>query len=163
MLEKCRTAQERWGGVSEIIDHWLEERQQLISNFVALPQKNVADDLTNHIKEFSQVLMDYISSGHFEVYEQLLKEGGEFNDGSLEKAQGLFPKIQVSTDIALDFNDSYSIFDGQTLKDMHELTVQLSTLGEALEERFSLEDQMIEVLHTAHRDQVFAEAQESQE
>ena len=74
MLEKCRTAQERWGGVSEIIDHWLEERQQLISKFVALPQTNVADDLVNHIKEFSQVLMDYISSGHFEVYEQLLKE-----------------------------------------------------------------------------------------
>lgn len=159
MLEKCRTAQERWGGVSEIIDHWLEERQQLISIFVGLPQKEVAEDLTKHIQEFSQVLMDYISSGHFEVYEQLLKEGSEFNDGSLEKAQGLFPKIQISTDAALDFNDGYSNFEGQTLKDMHELTVQLSSLGEALEERFALEDQMIEVLHTAHREQVFAEPQ----
>lgn len=159
MLEKCRTAQERWGGVSEIIDSWLEERQQLISKFVALPQRSVSEGLVEHIQEFCQVLMDYLSSGHFEVYEQLLKEGSEFNDGSLEKAQELFPLIQTSTDAALDFNDSYSAFDGQTLQEMHELTVQLSSLGEQLEERFSLEDTMIEILHTAHRDQVFAETQ----
>ena len=158
MLEKCRNAQERWGGVSEIIDNWLEERQQLISIFVALPQQSVHDGLIDRIQEFCQVMMDYISSGHFEVYEQLLKEGSEFNDGSLEKAQALFPQIQDSTDAALDFNDSYSTFDGQTLHEMHELTVQLSSLGEALEERFSLEDTMIEILHTAHRDQVFSEA-----
>lgn len=163
MLEKCRTAQERWGGVSEIIDHWLEERQQLISIFVALPQKSVTDNLAGHIREFSQVLMDYISLGHFEVYEQLLKEGSEFNDGSLEEAQALFPKIQISTDAALDFNDHYSTLNSHTLQDMHKLTLQLSSLGEILEERFSLEDQMIEVLHTAHREQVFAPLQEPAE
>ena len=158
MLEKCRNAQERWGGVSEIIDNWLEERQQLISLFVALPQQNVHEGLTERIQEFCQVMMDYISSGHFEVYEQLLKEGSEFNDGSLEKAQELFPRIQTSTDAALDFNDDYSAFDGQTLQDIRELSTQLSTLGEALEERFALEDAMIEILHTAHRDQVFDKA-----
>ncbi|MCV6612191.1 MAG: sigma D regulator [Amphritea sp.] len=158
MLEKCRNAQERWGGVSDIIDTWLEERQQLISIFVALPQENVQDNLTARIQEFCQVMMDYISSGHFEVYEQLLKEGSEFNDGGLEKAQELFPMIQTSTDAALDFNDDYSAFTGQTLQEMHDLITQLSTLGEALEERFALEDAMIEILHNAHRDQVFAKA-----
>ena len=30
MLENCKTAKERWGGVSEIIDRWLTERQELI-------------------------------------------------------------------------------------------------------------------------------------
>lgn len=159
MLEKCRNAQERWGGVSDIIDSWLEERQKLISTFVALPQQNADEALKERIQEFSQLMMDYISSGHFEVYEQLLKEGSEFNDGSLEKAQELFPRIQTSTDAALDFNDLYSTFDGQTLQEMHELTCQLSTLGESLEERFALEDKMIKVLHTAHREQVFTEAQ----
>lgn len=159
MLEKCRNAQERWGGVSDIIDSWLEERQKLISTFVSLPQQNVDDALKDRIQEFSQLMMDYISSGHFEVYEQLLKEGSEFNDGSLETAQELFPRIQTSTDAALDFNDLYSTFEGQTLQEMHELTCQLSSLGESLEERFSLEDKMIEVLHTGHREQVFAETQ----
>ncbi|MBN0988350.1 sigma D regulator [Amphritea pacifica] len=159
MLEKCHNAQERWGGVSDIIDNWLEERRKLISFFVSLPQQNVQETLNDKIQEFCQLMMDYISSGHFEVYEQLLKQGSEFNDGSLEKAQALFPKIQASTDAALDFNDIYSGFEGVTLQEMYELTCQLSSLGEALEERFSLEDTMIEILHTAHREQVFAEAQ----
>ncbi|MDO6565007.1 sigma D regulator [Amphritea sp. 1_MG-2023] len=157
MLEKCRNAQERWGGVSDIIDNWLEERQKLISFFVSLPQQNIQNTLNDKIQEFCQQMMDYISSGHFEVYEQLLKQGSEFNDGSLEKAQALFPKIQDSTDAALDFNDIYSNFEGQTLKDMYELTCQLSALGEALEERFSLEDNMIEILHIAYRERVFSE------
>lgn len=154
MLEKCKSAQERWGGVSEIIDSWLTERQQLISHFVNLPQ-NPVTELAEPLQGFCQILVDYLSSGHFEVYEQLLKEGSEFNDGSLEEAQTLFPKIQVSTDAALDFNDTFSAFSGVTLKDMHELADQLSRLGESLEERFTLEDQMIEILHIAHQDQVY--------
>ncbi len=159
MLEKCRNAQERWGGVSDIIDNWLEGRRKLISFFVSLPQQNVQETLNDKIQEFCQLMMDYISSGHFEVYEQLLKQGSEFNDGSLEKAQELFPQIQQSTDTALDFNDIYSDFEGVTLQEMYELTCQLSSLGESLEERFALEDSMIEILHTAHRERVFAEAQ----
>lgn len=159
MLEKCHNAQERWGGVSDIIDNWLDSRQQLISFFVSLPQQHVQDALNNKIQEFCQLMMDYISSGHFEVYEQLLKQGSEFNDGSLEKAQALFPNIQDSTDTALDFNDAYSGFTGQTLQDMYELTCQLSSLGETLEERFALEDKLIEILHTAHHEEIFAEPQ----
>lgn len=158
MLEKCRNAQERWGGVSDIIDNWLDGRQKLISFFVSLPQQNVQEALNNKIQEFCQLMMDYISSGHFEVYEQLLKQGSEFNDGSLEKAQALFPKIQDSTDASLDFNDIYSSFEGQTLQEMYELMCQLSSLGEALEERFALEDRMIEILHIAHRERVFSES-----
>ncbi|MBU2967111.1 sigma D regulator [Amphritea sp. 2_MG-2023] len=159
MLEKCRNAQERWGGVSDIIDNWLDGRQKLISFFVSLPQQNVQETLNDKIQEFCQLMMDYISSGHFEVYEQLLKQGSEFNDGSLEKAQALFPNIQNSTDAALDFNDIYSSFEGITLQEMYELTCQLSSLGETLEERFALEDKMIEILHIAHRERVFAEPQ----
>jgi len=30
MLENCQSAKERWGGVSEIIDRWLQERQELL-------------------------------------------------------------------------------------------------------------------------------------
>ena len=30
MLENCRNARERWGGVSELIDRWLKERQELL-------------------------------------------------------------------------------------------------------------------------------------
>lgn len=156
MLERCRTAKERWGGVSEIIDHWLEERQSLISVFVSIPGMKVQSDLSAGSERFCQLLVDYLSSGHFEVYEQLLREGSEFSDGSLEDAQELFPKIQASTDLALDFNDSYSSFPDPTVQELREFVDALSALGVALEGRFELEDQMIALLHTAHREQVMA-------
>lgn len=98
--------------------------------------------------------MDYLSSGHFEVYEQLLREGSDFDDGSLEEGQSLLPKIQISTDVALDFNDDFSNLLDPTVQKIREFSERLSTLGEALEERFELEDQMIAVLHTSHREMV---------
>ncbi len=36
MLENCKDAKERWGGVNEIIDRWLEERQQMLVQYCAL-------------------------------------------------------------------------------------------------------------------------------
>ena len=33
MLENCRNARERWGGVSELIDRWLKERQELLVHY----------------------------------------------------------------------------------------------------------------------------------
>lgn len=157
MLEKCQTARERWGGVSEIIDNWLEDRQKLISQFVSLPNVEV-ENLESNLEAFCTAMMDYLSSGHFEVYEQLLREGSEFNDGSLEKGQKIFPLIQPTTDAALDFNDDYSTIVNPTVQQIREFSFQLSKLGETLEERFSLEDQLIEILHTAHKDLVLEEA-----
>jgi len=157
MLEKCRTAKERWGGVSEIIDNWLEQRSTLISAFVHLPQHPVNDELDKAVETFCGLLVDYLSSGHFEVYEQLLREGSEFDDGCVDEAQALFPKIQVSTDLALDFNDVYATADTFTVRMVQDMALQLSELGEHLEERFELEDQMIEVLHNSHADLVAEE------
>ncbi|QEQ98135.1 sigma D regulator [Neptunomonas concharum] len=157
MLEKCQTSLERWGGVNEIIDNWLEHRRTLISQFVALPGVNV-NTLDDHLSTFCTTMMDYLSSGHFEVYEQLLREGSEFNDGSLEKAQQIFPKIQPTTDAALDFNDDYATFASPTVQQIREFSFQLSKLGEVLEERFALEDQLIEILHTAHKDMILENA-----
>jgi regulator of sigma D len=151
MLEKCRNAQERWGGVSDIIDQWLEQRQRLISTLFSLSDCEIGKPLNEQLTLFCDLLMDYISSGHFEVYEQLLREGSDFGDGSVEKVQALFPKIQPTTDAALDFNDQYGQFDHPTLRDIREFADELSRLGETLEDRFELEDQMIEILHTAHK------------
>jgi regulator of sigma D len=153
MLEKCKGAQDRWGGVSDIIDGLLGSRQVLISHFVALPSQNIANELSSKLSIFCGLLMDYISSGHFEVYEQLLREGGQLDDGSLEKAQQLFPLIQPTTDQALDFNDKYLSMASPTVQEIREFADQLSLLGETLEIRFSLEDKMIELLHLTHSEQ----------
>lgn len=154
MLEKCRNAQERWGGVSDIIDQWLEQRQQLIKALFTLSDSEIGKPLNEQLARFRDLLLDYISSGHFEVYEQLLREGSDFDDGSVNRVQALFPHIQASTDAALDFNDHYDLFERPTLREIRDFAEDLSSLCEALEDRFALEDQLIEVLHTAHKPHV---------
>ena len=99
--------------------------------------------------------MDYLSSGHFEVYEQLLLEGSDFDDGSSRRrSDHCYLKSKSSTDIALDFNDDFNNLLDPTVQQIREFSERLSKLGEALEERFELEDKMIAVLHTSHREAV---------
>jgi regulator of sigma D len=154
MLENCKDAKERWGGVSEIIDRWLEERQQMLVQYCDL---SALDSATSNdafrgekLRELCQILVDYVSAGHFEIYDQLIKEGREFEDQeALQEAGKLYGVIDKTTEKLLDFNDKYLETD-----DLSSLTPDLSTLGETLETRFSAEDRMISVLHTSHRDLV---------
>ena len=153
MLENCKNAKERWGGVSEIIDRWLEERQEMLVQYCAL--SGLSEDLSDvqrgeKLRSFCQILVDYVSAGHFEVYDQLIKEGREFDDAdALQEAGKLYDVVDKTTEKLLDFNDKYLETD-----DLATLSVDLSQLGEALEIRFSAEDRLIAVLHTAHKDLV---------
>lgn len=154
MLENCKSARERWGGVSEIIDRWLQSRQSLLVRFCALSDKKEFTggdaEAEDNLRQLCQQLVDYISAGHFEVYDQLIREGQEFKDKpGLEQARQLYRKIDVTTDIAVDFNDKY-----QETDDLSSLVQDLSQLGEALETRFSSEDQMIGLLHMTHKDRL---------
>ncbi|MEN0038321.1 MAG: sigma D regulator [Cellvibrio sp.] len=153
MLENCKTAKERWGGVSEIIDRWLEERQTMLVQYCAL--SGLDQDLSDiqrgeKLRSFCQILVDYVSAGHFEVYDQLIKEGREFDDAeALQEAGKLYDTIDTTTEKLLDFNDKYLETD-----DLSSISADLSHLGEALEVRFSAEDRLISVLHTSHKDLV---------
>ena len=154
MLENCKDARERWGGVSTIIDHWLDERASLIRILMDIRHTKVGEELDERLGEFCQLLVDYLSSGHFEVYQQLVAEGEAFSDSQLAEAQSLLPKIQISTDLALDFNDRFSDLPAATVEDIRYFSDQVSKLGEALADRFELEDQMIAMLHDTHREAV---------
>jgi len=153
MLENCKNALERWGGVSEIIDKWLEERQQLLVDYCALSDN--VEDLDNAtcgiaVKNICQILVDYVSAGHFEVYNQLINEAKELEDESgLRSAAELFKTIDSTTGEILDFNDKYEEID-----DLDGIETDLSKLGETLAVRFESEDRMIEVLHLSHQDKV---------
>ena len=153
MLEGCKSAKERWGGVSEIIDRWLNARQELIVLYCSVNGVNDFHEdkrpIANKLKEMCQILVDYVSTGHFEVYDQLVQEGLEFDDGSIELAKNIIPELEKNTQVCLDFND-----DCENLSSISQLQSSLSELGESLEERFSLEDKLIEVLHESHREMV---------
>lgn len=153
MLEGCQTAKERWGGVSEIIDRWLNERQELIVLYCSINGMDQFDDdkrpVASKLKELCQILVDYASAGHFEVYEQLIQEAREFNDGGIELAHAMLPKLEENTSRCLKFNDNC-----ESISSLKGLQDAVSELGETLEERFSLEDKMIEILHESHREKL---------
>ena len=73
MLESCRNAQERWGGVHLLIDRWLHERHALINAYHELHTDRDAT-ARQALQRFCEYLVDYVSAGHFEIYEQLLAE-----------------------------------------------------------------------------------------
>ncbi|MBY6190971.1 sigma D regulator [Microbulbifer agarilyticus] len=154
MLENCKNAQERWGGVSQIIDRWLQSRQALLVSFCQLSDHKEFSDgdkaAETSVRILCQQLVDYVSAGHFEVYDQLIQEGQAFGDTEgLQQAKALYREIDGTTDVAVDFNDKY-----QETDDLSALVQDLSELGVALETRFAAEDRMIDTLHTAHKNQL---------
>lgn len=151
MLDNCQSARERWGGVHELIDRWLLERQEMLVVYCGLSGvPSFLDNDPEHgpkLQNLCQLLVDYVSAGHFEVYDQLIKEGQDFEDQKgLKTAAPLYQIIDQTTERLLDFNDKY-----QEIDDLSTLVTDLSEMGEALATRFEAEDQMIEVLHTAHQ------------
>ncbi|HCL4017076.1 TPA: sigma D regulator [Pseudomonas aeruginosa] len=148
MLESCRNAQERWGGVHQLIDRGLHERQQLVQAFDALSGIQAPAPNAEELQHFCQLLLDYVSAGHFEVYEQLTAEGKAFGDQrGLELAKQIFPRLEAITESALNFNDRC---DNGDCREGACLIAELKVLRQQLHERFELEDCLIEVLHNAH-------------
>lgn len=156
MLENCKSAKERWGGVSLIVDKWLEQRQRLIVEFCTISgvhalNQNSEQDPQSGLQHFCELLVDYISAGHFEVYDHLIQEAEEFDDGSaLELAKKIYPDLSATTEIALAFNDRVEALSSNGKNDP-ELARKLSELGEAMVTRFDLEDRLADKLHFAHQ------------
>ncbi len=97
------------------------------------------------LQEFCQILIDYIATGHFELYRRI-SEGEERRTDMVKLADAIYPRIEQTTKMAVDFND---MFDGGTefsdsLK--QKLPESLSKLGEELATRIELEDQLINTL-----------------
>lgn len=146
MLESCQNAQERWGGVHLLIDRWLQERHELIRAYESV--RAIASPTAQDLQSLCQILVDYVSAGHFEVYEQLNQEAKAFDDErGLELAKRIYPRIEAITEVALAFNDRC---DNGDCRESASLGAELKNLGQQLHERFELEDCLIEVLHNGH-------------
>ena len=153
MLEQLDKAKHRWGGRHTLIDRWLEDRQQLLINFCGLFRQDEEPHLQTlpdapSLTSFCQQLVDYISLGHFEVYESLVADCEVQGEASLILARGLYPEISKTTDTAIAFNDKYS--NKKNLDEYDILSEDLSNIGVALATRIELEDQLIDTLHKNH-------------
>ena len=144
MLHQIEEAKSRWGGSHALIDTWLNERKELLIKYCELaglpPFSREADALPDKqsIQSFCEILMDYVSAGHFEIYEKLTGEQDR------QSTSAHYASISETTDIALAFNDRYAAVTDQL---GNNFDVALSALGQALEERFALEDDLINAIH----------------
>ena len=160
MLDNCTNSRETWQAVESLLQGWLKERRELLVKYTAiaatvdlsLPTTSVNAGL----ERLCQLLVDYVSAGHFEVYYALQREAESFGDVSEDLANGLISRIGDTTEVILGFEEKYpgarlDALDPSEKTDS--LESDLSLLGEILETRFELEDQLIAALHGSHAEQ----------
>ncbi len=125
-----------------LVSELQQERQQVWSLYcevAKLKPFSVASEAHPLLTKFSQLLVDYISLGHFGVYEYLLS-GKERREKVLNAAQSIYPEFSRITEAVINFNDKYDVHK-QILK-TNELEQDLSVLGENLAKRIELEDEL---------------------
>lgn len=95
------------------------------------------------LSAFSQLLIDYISLGHFSIYEHLIVEK-QHQTSVLTYAEQIYPAFSNITASAVSFSDTYD--DGKRNFKTDKLAQDLSVLGEHLAERMELEDRLCSML-----------------
>lgn len=143
--------QQQFAAVENLLTRWLKERRELLGRYteivVALDSAPQANKLMQRQQALCELLVDYVSAGHFEVFNELLNEAESFADGSEELAQQLMPDIGDTTEVILAYEEKYG--SGKAYPET--IKRDLSALGELLESRFVLEDRLIAGLHNRHR------------
>ncbi|ENI2569336.1 sigma D regulator [Escherichia coli] len=143
MLNQLDNLTGRVRGSNKLVDRWLHVRKHLLVAYYNLvgikPGKESYMRLNEKaLDDFCQSLVDYLSAGHFSIYERILHklEG----NGQLEaNTQQIMDYYDSSLETAID-HDNYLEFQ-QVLSD----------IGEALEARFVLEDKLILLVLDAAR------------
>lgn len=145
MLNQLESLTERVGGSNNLVDHWLQARKHLLVayyNLVGIKPGKGSYMLLNEkaLDDFCQGLVDYLSSGHFSIYERIV---GEMKGSNLQiSATKLYPLLEENTQKIMDLYDS-SLENAIDHDNCMEFQLALSDISEALEARFTLEDRLI--------------------
>jgi regulator of sigma D len=143
MNPEVQEQRDRRSGTRSLIDGMLSQRQKMLVLFERCAGvEPYANETPNDalLQEFSQILVDYIASGHFGLYERI-SQGKERRRGIVELAEQLYPRIANTTQVAVEFNDICEQANGKEIGG--DLSKMLSKLGEELAVRIDLEDQLI--------------------
>ena len=151
MVDTGSNPAQHYEAVEDLLTRWLKERRMLLGKYteivVTLDSDLGETALEKQQEALCELLVDYVSVGHFEVFHELVNEAESFGDGSCALAERLLPAIGDTTEVILAYEEKY----GNALGHQEKLKRDLSALGEVLESRFVLEDQLIAGLHTRHR------------
>ena len=145
MLNQLESLTEHVGGSNKLVDRWLHVRKHLLVAYYNLvgikPGKESYMRLNEKaLDDFCQSLVDYLSTGHFSIYERIIHkmEG----DSPLLNATKIWPQLDANTQLIMDFYDS-TLENAIDQDNCYEFQQALSDIGEALEARFRLEDKLI--------------------
>ena len=143
MLWQMTRDRSQFEKTDKIIDAWLKERQALLVLYHQIAgitpfADGVAKDDKELMIRFCQTLIDYVSAGHFEVFEKIAEISAAQQEDHLGLDREVLVKISRTTLQALKFNDACA-FKAQ----WSDLRHDLSLLGEYLAHRFDLEDELV--------------------
>jgi len=144
---------ERRARTRKEIKQLIEERNSVLSQYYNLAKhtENPENDLDNTVElleEFCQELVDYMATGHFEIYRRI-EDGNERRDEITTLAEKIMPRINNTTQVAVAFNDLYDDMTNINNDAFEQLPNYLAKLGEELAIRIDLEDQFINTLLSA--------------
>jgi regulator of sigma D len=122
--------------IQHLIQQWLELRKVVLVHYNELCVTKEAEPKT--LQKFCQHLMDYISMGHFKMYEKFAEhhENNQIYSKGLNK--NLLLNITMNTETVLNFNEKYT-----EPKSLNALSTDLSQIGEILAHRMDWEDALI--------------------
>ncbi|AUG98753.1 Rsd/AlgQ family anti-sigma factor [Pectobacteriaceae bacterium CE70] len=150
MLKQLQSLTEYVGGNNALIDQWLQARKQLLITYYHLvgmkPNKETHTRLDEKaLDDFCHNLVDYLSAGHFHIYERMLQEVAPLNEKKRALAAQLDSILQGNTQQIMDFYDSHLVA-AIDQDNCFEFQQTLSSVGESLAMRFTLEDHMIRLV-----------------
>ena len=133
------------------IKQLIAERNSVLSQYYNLTshvdETDDVDSLKELLQDFCQDMVDYVATGHFEIYRRI-EDGIERRNEILELSEEVFHKIIDTTKAAINFNDLYDFSDELNLDSLKNFPHQLSELGQNLATRIELEDRFINTLLT---------------
>ena len=132
------------------IKQLIAERNNVLSQYYSLAshadQNPENDEETMELlQEFCQDLVDYLATGHFEIYRRI-EEKEERRSEIMQLANQVFDRIAETTAVAVAFNDLYDTSEEFNPEVLKQLPEQLTKLGEELATRIDLEDRFINTL-----------------
>lgn len=150
-------ANDRRARTRKEIKQLINERNEVLALYCSLAgcdgnKISSTDDIDPEIlQEFCQLLIDYIATGHFELYSRI-SEGKERRQEIIKLADTIYPRIERTTALAVEFNDTFDGGNNFSDEQKSKLAEQLSTLGEELATRIELEDKLINtILSPSHK------------
>ncbi|AHG20536.1 regulator of sigma D [Chania multitudinisentens RB-25] len=149
MLNRLESLTQRVGGSNKLVDQWLQARKQLLVAYYTLvgikPNKEKHTPLNEQaLEDFCQNLVDYLSDGHFHIYDKIIKQVEGSASPKMAMTTKFYPKLQANTETIMAFHDRYAEIDidQDVCLEFHQA---LSDIGEALASRFALEDQLVQL------------------